>query len=140
MSRKKWSQPLMWGMIIAILNPLGVSYIALIGVAIGNTLTFVWCAMLAWAIYFYAIYLLCTRPHDSRLVQIYLLDGHPDAPWGLVLLITCIMNEIKANKPRRHHRGETKTANHAHATVFLAGSSCYSLWPLKQCETHPQEF
>jgi hypothetical protein len=52
----------MWGMIIAILNPLGVSYIALIGVAIGNTLTFVWCAMLAWAIYFYAIYLLCTRP------------------------------------------------------------------------------
>ncbi|VEC59167.1 Uncharacterised protein [Klebsiella aerogenes] len=32
MSRKKWSQPLMWGMIIAILNPLGVSYIALIGV------------------------------------------------------------------------------------------------------------
>ncbi|WP_228261092.1 hypothetical protein, partial [Klebsiella pneumoniae] len=73
MSRKKWSQPLMWGMIIAILNPLGVSYIALIGVVIGNTLTFVWCAMLAWAIYFYAIYLLCTRPHDSRLVQIYLL-------------------------------------------------------------------
>ena len=85
----------MWGTIIAILNPLGVSYIALVGVAIGNTLTFVWCAMLAWAIYFYAIYLLCTRPHDSRLVQIYLL-----LPWGLVLLITCIMNEIKANKPR----------------------------------------
>lgn len=45
MSRKKWSQPLTWGMIIAILNPLGVSYIALIGVVIGNTLTFVWCAM-----------------------------------------------------------------------------------------------
>lgn len=41
MSRKRWSQPLMWGMIIAILNPLGVSYIALIGVVIGNTLTFV---------------------------------------------------------------------------------------------------
>jgi uncharacterized membrane protein len=101
MSRKKWSQPLMWGMIIAILNPLGVSYIALIGVAIGNTLTFVWCAMLAWAIYFYAIYLLCTRPHDSRLVQIYLLlMGTLMLPWGLVLLITCIMNEIKANKPR----------------------------------------
>ena len=55
MSRKRWSQPLTWGMIIAILNPLGVSYIALIGVVIGNTLTFVWCAMLAWAIYFYAI-------------------------------------------------------------------------------------
>lgn len=46
MNRKKWSQPLMWGTIIAILNPLGVSYIALVGVAIGNTLTFVWCAML----------------------------------------------------------------------------------------------
>ena len=40
MNRKKWNQPLMWGTIIAILNPLGVSYIALIGVAIGNTLTF----------------------------------------------------------------------------------------------------
>ena len=73
----------------------------LIGVAIGNTLTFVWCAMLAWAIYFYAIYLLCTRPHDSRLVQIYLLVmGTLMLPWGVVLLITCIMNEIKANKPR----------------------------------------
>jgi hypothetical protein len=98
MSRKKWSQPLTWGMIIAILNPLGVSYIALIGVVIGNTLTFVWCAMLAWAIYFYAIYLLCTRPHDSRLVQIYLLlMGTLMLPWGLVLLITCIMREIKVN-------------------------------------------
>lgn len=96
MSRKKWSQPLMWGMIIAILNPLGVSYIALIGVVIGNTLTFVWCAMLAWAIYFYAIYLLCTRPHDSRLVQIYLLlMGTLMLPWGLVLLITCIMRDDK---------------------------------------------
>ena len=45
MSRKKWSQPLIWGMIFTILNPLGISYIALIGVALGNTLTFVWCAM-----------------------------------------------------------------------------------------------
>ena len=98
---KKWNQPLIWGMIIAILNPLGVSYIALIGVAICNTLAFVWCAMLAWAIYFYAIYLLCTRPHDGRLVQIYLLImGTLMLPWGLVLLITCIMNEIKANKQR----------------------------------------
>lgn len=82
----------MWGMIIAILNPLGVSYIALIGVVIGNTLTFVWCAMLAWAIYFYAIYLLCTRPHDSRLVQIYLLlMGTLMLPWGVVLLITTML-------------------------------------------------
>lgn len=84
MSRKKWSQPLMWGMIIAILNPLGVSYIALIGVVIGNTLTFVWCAMLAWAIYFYAIYLLCTRPHDSRAgTNLFTAYGHPDAPVGV---------------------------------------------------------
>ncbi len=58
---------------LALLNPLGISYIALIGVALGNTLTFVWCALLAWAIYFYAIYLLCTRPHESRSVQIFLL-------------------------------------------------------------------
>ena len=110
MSRKKWSQPLIWGMIIAILNPLGISYIALIGVVIGNTLTFVWCAMLAWAIYFYAIYLLCTRPHDSRLVQIYLLlMGTLMLPWGGVLLITCCMNEIKANKPRSSSsQSETK--------------------------------
>ena len=100
----------MWGMIIAILNPLGVSYIALIGVVIGNTLTFVWCAMLAWAIYFYAIYLLCTRPHESRLVQIYLLMmGTLMLPWGLVLLITCCMNEFKAIKPRSSSsQSETK--------------------------------
>lgn len=110
MSRKKWSQPLIWGMIIAILNPLGISYIALIGVALGNTLTFVWCAMLAWAIYFYAIYLLCTRPHESRLVQIYLLMmGTLMLPLGLASLITCCMNEIKANKPRSSSsQSETK--------------------------------
>lgn len=110
MSRKKWSQPLIWGMIIAILNPLGISYIALIGIALGNTLTFVWCAMLAWAIYFYAIYLLCTRPHESRLVQIYLLMmGTLMLPWGLVLPITCCMNEIKAIKPRSSSsQSETK--------------------------------
>ena len=110
MSRKKWSQPLMWGTIIAILNPLGVSYIALVGVAIVNTLTFVWCALLAWVIYFYAIYLLCTRPHDSRLVHIYLLVmGALMLPWGLVLLITCIMTEIKANNQRSPSPpGETK--------------------------------
>ncbi|WP_281083161.1 hypothetical protein [Klebsiella quasivariicola] len=110
MSRKKWSQPLIWGTIIAILNPLGVSYIALVGVAIGNTLTFVWCALLAWAMYFYAIYLLCTRPHDSRLVHIYLpIMGALMLPWGLVLLITCIMTEIKANNQRSPSPpGETK--------------------------------
>ena len=110
MNRKKWSQPLIWGMIIALLNPLGISYIALIGVALGNTLTFVWCAMLAWAIYFYAIYLLCTRPHDSWLVQIYLLlMGTLMLPWGLVLLITCIMREIKVNQaPTPSPPGETK--------------------------------
>jgi uncharacterized membrane protein len=96
-------------MIIAILNPLGISYIALIGVALGNTLTFVWCAMLAWAIYFYAIYLLCTRPHESRLVQIYLLMMGTLMLPGLVLLITCCMNEIKANKPRSSSsQSETK--------------------------------
>ena len=110
MSRKKWSQPLIWGMIIAILNPLGISYIALIGIALGNTLTFVWCALLAWAIYFYAIYLLCTRPHESRSVQIFLLImGTLMLPWGLVLLITCCMNEIKAIKPRSSSsQSETK--------------------------------
>nr|VXZ87751.1 Uncharacterised protein [Klebsiella pneumoniae] len=37
-----------------------VSYIALIGVVIGNTLTFVWCAMLAWAIYFMPF--ICSAP------------------------------------------------------------------------------
>lgn len=100
----------MWGMIIAILNPLGVSYIALIGVVIGNTLTFVWCAMLAWAIYFYAIYLLCTRPHDSRIgTNLFTAYGHPDAPVGVVLLITCIMREIKVNQaPTPSPPGETK--------------------------------
>jgi hypothetical protein len=46
----------------------------LIGVAIGNTLTFVWCAMLAWAIYFMPF--ICSVPaRMSRLVQIYLLMG-----------------------------------------------------------------
>ncbi len=96
-------------MIIAILNPLGVSYIALIGVVIGNTLTFVWCAMLAWAIYFYAIYLLCTRPHDSRLVQIYLLlMGTLMLPWGSAAY-HLYHEEIKVNQaPTPPPPGETK--------------------------------
>lgn len=98
---QKWSQPLIWGMIIAILNPLGVSYIALIGVAIGNTLTFVWCAMLAWAIYFYAIYLLCTRPHNDRFVQIYMLImSILMLPWGLVLVFTFFASATTAHNQR----------------------------------------
>lgn len=88
----------MWGMIIAILNPLGKLYrlnrrryrqhadVCLVCDAGVGYL-------------FYAIYLLCTRPHDSRLVQIYLLlMGTLMLPWGLVLLITCIMREIKVNQ------------------------------------------
>lgn len=106
MSRKKWSQPLMWGMIIAILNPLGVSYIALIGVVIGNTLTFVWCAMLAWAIYFYAIYLLCTRPHDSRLVQIYLL-----------LMGTLMLRGVSAAYHLYHEGDKGQSGTHAITSV-----------------------
>ena len=100
----------MRGTIIAIHKQLAVRNIALVGVAIGNTLTLVRSALLAWAMYFYAIYLLCTRPHDSRLVQIYLLImGALMLPWGLVLLITCIMTEIKANNQRSPSPpGETK--------------------------------
>ncbi|MGP4877604.1 hypothetical protein ACTXQV_37005, partial [Klebsiella pneumoniae] len=47
---------------------------------------------------------------DSRLVQIYLLlMGTLMLPWGLVLLITCIMREIKVNQaPTPSPPGETK--------------------------------
>lgn len=58
----------MWGMIIVIFNLLGVSYIVLIGVVIGNMLMFVWCVMLVWVIYFYVIYLFCICFYDSWLV------------------------------------------------------------------------
>jgi hypothetical protein len=93
-------------------------------------------------LYFYAIYLLCTRPHDERFVQVYMLImSILMLPWGLVLIFTFFASATAAHNRRvSSSNDETKTASHAHATVFLAGSSCYSLWPLKQCETHPQEF
>jgi hypothetical protein len=72
----------MWGTIIAILNPLGVKLYRLSRRRYWQHADICRCALLAWAMYFYAIYLLCTRP-DSRLVQIYLLImGALMLPWG----------------------------------------------------------
>jgi uncharacterized membrane protein len=53
-----------------------------------GTLSVVWFAVLLWFLYFYAIYLLCTRPHDERFVQVYMLImSILMLPWGLVLIL-----------------------------------------------------
>ena len=69
---QKWSQPLIWGMVIAVIGPITASYFGLVFSYFGS-LTVLGIAALLWILYFYAIYLLCTRPHDERFVQIYML-------------------------------------------------------------------
>lgn len=69
---QKWSQPLIWGMVIAVIGPITASYFGLVFIYFGS-LTVLGIAALLWILYFYAIYLLCTRPHDERFVQIYML-------------------------------------------------------------------
>ncbi len=93
-------------------------------------------------LYFYAIYLLCTRPHDERFVQIYMLImSILMLPWDWCWFSPFSPARLKPIISEFHQIPmRQKTPDHAYATVFLAGSSCYSLWPLKQCETHPQEF
>jgi uncharacterized membrane protein len=80
----------------------------LVGVALG-TLSVVWFAILLWILYFYAIYLLCTRPHDERFVQIYMLImSILMLPWGLVLIITFCMSATAAHNRRVSSNSETK--------------------------------
>ncbi|HDS7113550.1 TPA: hypothetical protein QH394_001168 [Klebsiella aerogenes] len=101
MSMKKCNQPLSWGLIISIVSPLGVSYYGLVFLYIASTYAVILYAMFLWLLWLYAIYLLFTRPHDSRFVQIYMLImGVLMLPWGLVLVITCIVKERKASKQR----------------------------------------
>ncbi len=97
---QKWSQPLIWGMVIAILGPIMASFFGLAFTYFG-TLSVVWFAVLLWFLYFYAIYLLCTRPHDERFVQVYMLImSILMLPWGLVLIFTFFASATAAHNLR----------------------------------------
>lgn len=52
---QKWSQPLIWGMVIAVIGPIMASFFGLAFTYFG-TLSVVWFAVLLWFLYFYAIY------------------------------------------------------------------------------------
>ena len=96
---QKWSQPLIWGMVIAVIAPITVSFFGLAFIYLGS-LSVVGIAVLLWVLYFYAIYLLCTRPHDDRFVQIYMLVmSILMLPWGVVLVFTFF-----ASAPTAHNR------------------------------------
>ncbi|VUS23313.1 hypothetical protein [Klebsiella huaxiensis] len=97
---RKWSQPLIWGMVIAIIGPITASFFGLVFIYLGS-LTVLGIAVLLWILYFYAIYLLCTRPHDERFVQIYMLImSILMLPWGLVLVFTFFASATKAYNQR----------------------------------------
>ncbi|WEJ89765.1 MAG: hypothetical protein P0Y63_01615 [Klebsiella huaxiensis] len=97
---QKWSQPLIWGMVIAVIGPIIASYFGLVLIYFGS-LTMAGIAVLLWVLYFYAIYLLCTRPHDDRFVQIYMLImSIIMLPWGLVLVFTFFASATKAHNQR----------------------------------------
>ncbi|HCB1499418.1 TPA: hypothetical protein MYO83_002265 [Klebsiella michiganensis] len=93
---QKWSQPLIWGMVIAVIGPITASFFGLVFIYLGS-FTVLGLAVLLWGLYFYAIYLLCTRPHDDRFVQIYMLImSILMLPWGLVLVFTFFASATKA--------------------------------------------
>ncbi|PXW46967.1 hypothetical protein DET57_10425 [Klebsiella oxytoca] len=93
---QRWSQPLIWGMVIAVIGPITASFFGLVFIYLGS-FTVLGLAVLLWGLYFYAIYLLCTRPHDDRFVQIYMLImSILMLPWGLVLVFTFFASATKA--------------------------------------------
>ena len=97
---QKWSQPLIWGMVIAVIGPITASYFGLVFIYFGS-LTVLGIAALLWILYFYAIYLLCTRPHDERVVQIYMLVmSILMLPWGVVLVFTFFASANTAHNRR----------------------------------------
>ncbi|QGN36997.1 hypothetical protein GJ746_06640 [Klebsiella oxytoca] len=97
---QKWSQSLIWGMVIAVIGPITASYFGLVLIYFGS-LSIMGLAVLLWGIYFYAIYLLCTRPHDERFVQIYMLVmSILMLPWGLVLVFTFFASATAAHNQR----------------------------------------
>ena len=97
---QKWSQPLIWGMVIAVIGPIMASFFGLAFTYLG-TLSVVWFAILLWILYFYAIYLLCTRPHDERFVQVYMLImSILMLPWGLELIFTFFASATAAHNRR----------------------------------------
>ena len=97
---QKWSQPLIWGMVIAVIGPITASYFGLVFIYFGS-LTVLGIAVLLWVLYFYAIYLLCTRPHDDRFVQIYMLVmSILMLPWGVVLVFTFFASATTAHNRR----------------------------------------
>lgn len=58
---QKWDQPLIWGMVIAVIAPIVVSFFGVAFISFGSP-TVLWFAVLLWLLYFYAIYL-CVRGH-----------------------------------------------------------------------------
>ncbi|QGU14208.1 hypothetical protein GNG27_05865 [Leclercia sp. 119287] len=97
---QKWDQPLIWGMVIAVIAPIVVSFFGVAFISFGSP-TVLWFAVLLWLLYFYAIYLLCTRPHDDRFVQTYMLTiSIFMLPWGLVLAFTFFASATKAHNQR----------------------------------------
>jgi hypothetical protein len=83
MSRKKWSQPLIWGMIIAILNPLGISYIALIGVVCNNADVCLVCDAGVGYLFLCHLFALYPPSREPTGTNLFTDDGHPDAPLGV---------------------------------------------------------
>jgi hypothetical protein len=97
---QKWSQSLIWGMGITVIAPITVSIFGLALIAF-NTLTLLGLAVLLWGLYFYAIFLLCTRPHDERFVQIYMLVmSILTLPWSILLVFAFFASATKAHNQR----------------------------------------
>lgn len=96
----KWSQPLIWGMLIAVIGPIVVSYFGWVFIYFG-LLAVAGFAVLLWVLYFYSIYLLSTRSHDDRFVQVYMLVmSIMLLPWSLVLIFAFFSSATKAHNQR----------------------------------------
>ncbi|MDC0726609.1 hypothetical protein POH93_14580 [Phytobacter diazotrophicus] len=96
----KWNQSLIWGMFLALIGPIAVSIFGLVGFYFG-TLSVAGFAVLLWVLYFYCFYLLLTRPHDARYVQIcVLITGILLLPWSIVLIFAYFASANAAHNLR----------------------------------------
>ncbi|MGG8272189.1 hypothetical protein [Klebsiella sp. 141161] len=110
---KKWNQPLVWGMIVASICSLGASYMALIGVFIGNSLNFVWCAVLLWVLYFYALYRFFTRPPEDPFIQnfVLILGILTVLFWGVGFMLICAYYASKTKAKNQLMSSRTNASN-----------------------------